>query len=141
MPRLHWPNDGSTSTHSLICCIPATTAAVAAGLGLDGTAEGQLLGGSEAAGAQRGEFTDYKPASLEHFCSKVTAHSGKFLFLTPLLLSPLQVMDPFLTPVLRWKPVSAARKTIAGSSRCVGRGALGFGMRAAGQAVLSMHCL
>lgn len=33
------------------------------------------------------------------------------------LLERSVIMDPFLTPVLRWKPVSAARKTIAGSSR------------------------
>jgi hypothetical protein len=33
------------------------------------------------------------------------------------LLERSVVMDPFLTPVLRWKPVSAARKTIAGNSR------------------------
>lgn len=35
------------------------------------------------------------------------------------LLERSVVMEPFLAPVLRWKPVSAARKTIAGSSRCV----------------------
>jgi len=33
------------------------------------------------------------------------------------LLERSVVMDPFLMPVLRWKPVTAARNTIAGSSR------------------------
>lgn len=33
------------------------------------------------------------------------------------LLERSVVMDPFLTPVLRWKPVNAARNTLVGSSR------------------------
>lgn len=65
---------------------------------------------------QRGLSTNPDSGCLAQAWGLMELQKGNF-WAAVRLLERSVVMDPFLTPVLRWKPVSAARKTIAGSSR------------------------
>lgn len=65
---------------------------------------------------QRGLATNPDSGCLAQAWGLMELQKGNF-WAAVRLLERSVVMDPFLTPVLRWKPVSAARKTIAGSSR------------------------